>query len=378
MPKTIAVVGLVLCALGGYGLHVHWDAQPGATVPARLADEGYRRLWQGQVKGPGGAIESFQQALAADAGSPYRWADLGAAFLEGGEKQNAQYCFEQARLRSPRSPQILIRSANFALAIGDEVALLSQTGLLLELVSTYDEHAFRLWQQADIPVEKALATSVKSNRRAHESLLRFLIRNRDLTGAGIVWEKLPNPGAELTADYAEAQVEGGNPTLAAGAHHRDGGQPALLVNGGFESEWSGKGLDWRVIPIEGVSVERRSEGTGHVLEVAFNTVDNIEYKHTGQRLWIPSGGAYRLQARMRSENLTTDQGVALRVLDGTTEVLLTPPLSGSSPWHEVQARLTAAGPRLLRLEVYRPRSWKFDGKPRGRVWIDDVRIEPST
>jgi hypothetical protein len=51
--------------------------------------------------------------------------------------------------------------------------------------------------------------------------------------------------------------------------------------------------------------------------------------------------------------------------------------TGSNPWSSVDHDLVVApNTRLLRVEVIRQPSMKFDNKVEGTAWIDDLKLEP--
>ena len=97
-------------------------------------------------------------------------------------------------------------------------------------------------------------------------------------------------------------------------------------------------------------------------------------------MFLPEG-RYRLQAWMRSEGLTTDQGVGLRVVsqDGSLKLdVKTNSVLGTSDWLVVEAVFDVpVGGGLVRLLVARKPSLKFDNLVRGTVWVDDVRVGPE-
>ena len=93
-------------------------------------------------------------------------------------------------------------------------------------------------------------------------------------------------------------------------------------------------------------------------------------------------GTYRFQALIRTEALTTDQGIQFRISDTEVPAHLDEvfgQFTGSSPWSSVDHDVVAAPKtRLLRIEVIRQPSMKFDNKVAGTAWIDDLKLEPIT
>src|SRR2546427_13044195 len=94
-------------------------------------------------------------------------------------------------------------------------------------------------------------------------------------------------------------------------------------------------------------------------------------------------GSYLFRAQVRTEGITTDQGVGFRISDAESSARLdikTENLVGTSDWKKVEARfLVPPQTRLIRLQVIRQPSWKFDNKISGTTWIDEaslVRLRP--
>jgi hypothetical protein len=90
-------------------------------------------------------------------------------------------------------------------------------------------------------------------------------------------------------------------------------------------------------------------------------------------------GTYRFHAFIRTEALTTDQGIRFRISDTEVPARLDEvfgQFTGSNPWASVDHDLVVAPKtRLLRIEVIRQPSLKFDNKIGGLAWIDDLKLE---
>jgi hypothetical protein len=97
----------------------------------------------------------------------------------------------------------------------------------------------------------------------------------------------------------------------------------------------------------------------------------VDFHHVWQNVWLIPG-RYRLSAWIRTDGLTTDEGVGVRVGSAHTTAL-----AGNNGWTEVAVELTVPAARMARVEVFREPSMKFESRPRGSVWIDDVGLRPS-
>ena len=161
---------------------------------------------------------------------------------------------------------------------------------------------------------------------------------------------------------------------------RDGGNSAFLFNGGFEHEPFGHTFDWNIRNAPGARAVRDSTvaHSGRAsLRIQFDGNSNISYDDVAQTTVVKPGN-YRLQAYLRTDRITTDEGVAIRIYDrenaGRLNVV-TPASVGTSGWRLITRDLTVARPtRLLAIEVVRAPSSKFDSAISGTAWIDDVQL----
>src|SRR4029077_18989840 len=106
-------------------------------------------VWRARDEITGGKKENAQQAIALfrevlqrDPQDPYRWVDLGDAFLEAGQKENARYCFGQVLVLAPHSAVFLLRVADFHFRIGENQEALPITARILALIPDYDSTIF--------------------------------------------------------------------------------------------------------------------------------------------------------------------------------------------------------------------------------------------
>jgi hypothetical protein len=154
-----------------------------------------------------------------------------------------------------------------------------------------------------------------------------------------------------------------------------------LYNGGFEEEPTGSVFDWRLSPADGVKLEmdgsvlhsgRRS------LRVELGGNENLTYGGVAQRTVVREG-TYRLRAYAKTEGLSTDRGLALRVFDvespGRLDVR-TEELTGTNEWRLLERTFRAGrGTQLIEVQLSREPSLKFDNKIRGTIWLDAVTLE---
>jgi hypothetical protein len=195
----------------------------------------------------------------------------------------------------------------------------------------------------------------------------------------------------LSGEYVEFLVRQGHPDVAAstwaqyiGARADDYDKSTYLFNGDFESDPVQSPFDWNVARTEDVEVARdcTTASSGKCsLRISFAGTQNLGFAAASQLAFVRPG-TYRFRAFIRTDALTTDQGIRFRISDAEVPARLDEvfgQFTGSSPWSSVDHDLVVAPKtRLLRIEVIRQPSMKFDNKVDGTAWIDDLKLEPIT
>ncbi len=338
------------------------------------------------------AITAFKAVLQRDPQNPYRWADLGEAYADAGQKENARYCFDQVPALAPNSADLLLRSANFHFLIGETTKALPITARILTLTPDYDEVIFSEYTRLVDQVEDVLRSGLPEDRRAAESWLRFLLQGGRVDDAQPIWEWAVERGYvddPLAGEYAEFLIRQSHPDWAVSAWVRYLGtrsgeyrKSTCLFNGDFESEPTPSPFDWNLARTQGVEVARdcTSAKSGKCsLRIKFAGTRNLDLVAASQVTFV-TPGVYRFHAWIRTEGLTSDQGIRFRISDAEAPARLDAILAqsvGSMPWSPVEYDLVVPpATRLLQVQVIRQPSMRFDNKVAGMAWIDDLRLEP--
>lgn len=337
------------------------------------------------------AIGMFRKALQQDPQDPYRWADIGDAFLEAGDEQDARYSYNQVLSLAPHSAYFRLRTANFHFQIDEEQEALTITAQILKVTPEYDSLIFTDYITVADNSDNVLRFGIPDDRRAARAWLDSLMQAGRVDDVQRTWDWVAGHGYAddaLAGRYAEFLIRQGRPDSAAsawtsylGARAPDYGKSAYLFNGGFESEPIESPFDWKLVQTEGAEVARdcTTAWSGQCsLRIAFAGTQNLDFSAASQ-FAVVRQGRYRFQAFVRTEGLTTDQGIRFRISDVDAPARLDVKFgqfTGSRPWSAVESDLTI-GPetRLLQIQVIRSPSLKFDNKIGGTAWIDDLSLE---
>ena len=372
IPSRLSVIFPLLLA----ALLAGAAARSGSVVPAEpqvAGNEGYRQIWRGHAEA---AVASFEDALGADAAFPYRWSDLGDALLNAGRTDQAGYCFERALVLAPHDPQIRLRAANFRFRVGDTGQALKLDSAVLSQVPDYDGAIFLYYLRLGGALDRVLDEGIGADPRAAAEFYRFLAA-RDAAYADATWHWLEQRGfvtRSLAVERASWLLGKERPSEASALWLRYVSSGARITDPGFEEKASGEAFGWHWDPSPGVEIasdDRGAHSGRRSLRIRFDSAENVDFHHVWQNVWLIPG-RYRLSAWIRTDGLTTDEGVGVRVGSAHTTAL-----AGNNGWTEVAVELTVPAARMARVEVFREPSMKFESRPRGSVWIDDVGLRPS-
>ena len=355
--------------------------------PPPLEEQAFRKLAEAAPSSLAEAIRLYQQALKGDPLSPYRWCDLGEAWIEASRTDEARSCMRRAQELGPNIPQVWVRAANFYFRLDDPAEALRAAAAVLRMTPAYDAILFRYCGQF-IPDPRQVLASLEGNQRAAQAYFRHALSSGSLSTAETAWTWLRRnsyTGDQLAAEYLDALVGQRQATRALevwseylGKRSGDYPVPNRLFNGSFESEPTRAILDWRIQPAGRVTAARDSslacQGRWS-LRIQFAGDQNVGYGHVSQAVYLPPG-AYRLAAMVRTEGITTDRGILLRVsgdrLDARTRQLI-----GTNDWTPLETIFSVPpSTNLVTVQVFRQPSLKFDNKIAGTAWIDAVTIQP--
>lgn len=338
-------------------------------------------------------LNELQRALRFDTADAYRWADLGDAEAAMEQSDKARYCFEQAVARAPRSPAILFRAANFAFAAGDPADVLKDLRRVLEQpeLAGYYASIFLTYMRLGVPVDSILAQGVPAMRVPVAEFLRYVENRNDVAAANTMWEWMTRRKLEddaSTADYLGLLIR--NRQTESAAHIWKGYAGAdssylestWVYNGSFEKPLRRSPFDWIIQPTAHVQAGLAQGGAfdgSKCVRLDFLGGANMDYRGVYE-LAAVTPGEWKLTAHLRTDQITTDQGISLHVIDirnGAALDAWSQMLTGTHPWTEVQVQFTVRpGTDVVRVDVVRRQSLHFDNEIMGTAWVDAVRLEP--
>jgi hypothetical protein len=157
---------------------------------------------------------------------------------------------------------------------------------------------------------------------------------------------------------------------------------SVLWDGGFETGLNGGAFAWFFpVPSGGVRTgfdARQKHSGNYSLRLTFDGRHNVNFDGVCTNAEVRPETSYRLSAWLRTQALTTDQGVRLRLdwySNSGAGSLETSDGQGTQPWTLIEMPWTSGQDvRYARVCVVRKPSAKFDSQIRGTAWIDDVAL----
>jgi hypothetical protein len=120
---------------------------------------------------------------------------------------------------------------------------------------------------------------------------------------------------------------------------------------------------------------------GQSLRILFNGHENINFEDVCHNITPEPGTRYMLTAWVRTESLTSSEGVRLQIFVFTAtnpESVRTEAVSGTQAWKQIQLSWVAPpGARFGLICVKRNMSDMPGSDIQGAAWIDDVSMVPA-
>lgn len=336
--------------------------------------------------------------LDRDPAAPYRWDELADALQRVGRRDEARAAFARAVTLGPTSASTLLAAAEFQFDDGNKAEGFALTGRALQVedAQMYDAAFAMLAAKQARPAEVIDAVSL--TRPAALAFLRQQLQTDtlNLPAAHDVWLWAIEHGYvddNVAREYTNALLSHKMEEAAwddwvfyVWAARLEAGYPAenRIFNGGFEREPSAVPFDWQIQKVPGVQVtlDKAAHADGRrSLHLAFDGTANVTEVGVVQTVYLEPGH-YTFRAQVRSDGLTTDQGVSFSIrydaapleLNVRTDAILAP-----TDWTPVTAEFDAPGSGgMVSVRVVRRASLKFDKMVKGDVRIDHVAITAAS
>jgi len=346
----------------------------------------------------GEGLRHLKRATQLSPATRLYWSDLESTCESAGDAQ----CTDQARERllelCPMVPGYYWLEADSCLRTNRLDLALAQYRRLLELDPSYAPSVWSSLQNVHQPLpvyEKVLADN--PNAELKVGYVDFLSDQSDNETAYGIWRRLAAGSLSFSyssaAPYLDRLIALGRINEAVNVWQdlqRLGIIPAgsekgnLIFNGEFERSPLNSGFDWRTGNTTYLAVDFSAPQAyhgNHCLRMDFTVGRNDQYEPVYQIVPVLPRQAYKLEAFVRTQEISSDTGPCLRVRDtapGGFPDAVSETTVGTTPWHLVRLSFTT-GPHTQAVQVsfWRPRSRVFPTEIVGTAWWDAVSIRPE-
>jgi tetratricopeptide (TPR) repeat protein len=355
---------------------------------------GFNREWDLNDTDAGQVVTYLRRAVTIDPRSANYWMALAGAYESAGQIQQARDAYHTALQDYPASAEAHWRFGRFLLRQEETKQAYAEIHFALQNDSRLIPLAIsRVWpatHDVDALLNDVLPKSVDSQQEALEA---FSTDNQ-IEPALAVWKYMVKSGEPipiktvfpleqilLGAGRADDAREVWRQALVAS------GQPdeantgsSLIFNGGFEYDASSGGLDWLLVPSPGVNYDydtANPHSGKRALHLTFDGEQNPTLQIVSQYVAVQPNTRYHFEGYIRTTGVTTESGLHFFIgFAGTTlPPIILENFTGDHPWEKQSADFTTApDEHLLAVQLYRPKSVRFNSNLAGSAWVDDISI----
>ncbi len=344
------------------------------------------------------AEKDLRRAVELNPHSWDYWADLGTTCDFTGDTACSDEAFARAMALNPMSAGLLWVAGNHYLLTDQQDKAFSCFRRLLSLDPHYLEPVFRLCLRATRDPQ-AIYTGMlhgSNDESARFSFLMFLSSLADYENAMKIWGQMIS-GPDLTPDLSQVK-----PFLNFLIDHnqiRDAStvwndlqrakvispghttqRDNLLYDGGFDNPRLNSGFDWRISDSPDLAFDFADPAAYKgvkCLRIDFAVGRNADYNLLSQVVLVQPKTRYELSAYVRSDNLSSNSGPRLRVVEigcATCAVQTSDATTGPTPWHLVEVSfMTQPQTQAVIVSFWRPQD-KSSRDITGTVWLDDLSL----
>ncbi len=354
--------------------------------PSALLEKAERQLREGQLAA---AKATARKLVAVEPLEGRGFRVLGEIADREGNKADALKLYGIATRRSPRDLPARGWMIQHLLLKGDYAPAIEHIDVVMRISPQHrPKLALLLAQLAAEPTfaEKLVLALARAPAWRPE-LLSTLLAAEDPKPADAIFPALRRAGGLTDSEFDQWIAQLMRQGRWSDAYVRwvgtlelpDGRIPAVY-NGDFELPISGRGFDWRISRIPGVSLEfvpdRNSKGLSAHASFRWRPVDRVNIE---QPLLL-APGSYRFSSRVRADALRSEKGLEFSITcDGQAAPLASSErISGSFGWRVFAMDVVVPGEACQGqwLRVVNPAPAGIAQQISGDFWFDDLKIVP--
>ena len=338
------------------------------------------------------AIESYRRSLERDPTRALTWLALSKAYRGSGDQKQAEYAMRRAVSVDRANPKIIWEAGMFYLTDGEPQQAAPYFRHYLFLMPSEQEDVYTMFDAAGAKPAFMLAQLLPPEYQFYNRYFKFLMAYKQSAALSEIWgqRNLWKPADADYLGYCDFLVESGRLPEAQGVwtEFLEHAYPAsidrdssnMIFNAGFEYPLQDGGFDWKTGSADGVQtlIDQETKKSGRSsLTAKFSGKTNPGIYIAQQVVVVEPKQHYRLLGQIRTDRLTTHNGVLLEVLGQNCPSLAVKSevVTGTTDWRPLELEFTTpAACSLIKIGIKREQSQKFDNKISGDVWLDEFRM----
>jgi hypothetical protein len=406
------LIGLWLSFFGIRSAVAHYDAE-GQTarrleLAVRLEPDnpeywyvlGRYQLYNLEQANAALAENSFREAIALNPSDTDAWLDLATAHELDGNPEQAREGYLQARKSYPASADVAWRFGNFLLRQGQRAQAYPELRSAIEADPQFAAAAFSRAYRTNPNIDELLIELFPARPSVYVAIILEALSTKQIAVAKTVWAHLLplHPHLEMrdVDKFVSDLLNAGELTEARQVWDQGVAtmnlpplfRPAnsLVWDPSFETGINGNAFSWQYHAIEQgvrIDLDKSEKHSGaQSLRLSFDGKHNPNLEAACTLGIVQPGTTYRFSGWIKSQAITTDQGLAFRLRQvdgGFAAVADTRQVVGTNPWTLVDQSWTS-GPDVhsVRVCVIREASENPDVRISGTAWVDDVNLLPQS
>ena len=370
--------------------------QKAATLEPENADYQYRlgNYFLQTQRDPETAIPFFKSATALNPYDASYWLELSRTYRRQGNRDRQKDALQHATIADPSNPDVAWDAANFYWSIGEKDRALREFRVVLENDPYLPPAALNACWRIEPDVKALLRVVVPRNADIYSTFLEFLISKNEPDAAARVWNQMVELHRPVERRYvfdyvryligrrqaAEARQVWGQSTNLCDLSSYQPSPENRVVNSDFMLPVLNGGFDWMYEKTSDVSLSLDSTEShaGHrSLSIIFDS-RGIEDAGIRQLIPVDPNTNYDFSAYFKTQNLEGAGGPRFVLEDQFTgtNYFASDELKDADVWKQVDGTFsTGVDTSLLVLRVQRV---PVGNAIRGKLWIADIRVTPSS
>jgi len=344
------------------------------------------------------ALSALRKAVELDPYSAEAMLDLAIAYDSEGDPTQARAALVSAQRVYPLSADVSWSFGNFLLRQGDQDAAFAQFYKTLQLDPKRAAEAFSRSLQLQPDAKMVLDKVIPPSPETYLPILHMLSDAYQMEEAQQVWNKLVELNSKVPLRdvvvffdaliHQRQGVEAAKLWPQATAMMENPPPPdpsgSLIWDGGFESGSAGGGFRWQFTPVTRnvqISFDQSEKHSGEQsLRLLFNGRENVNFEDVCHPFIAEPGKQYLLTGWIKTESLTSSEGVRLQVstFGKSVTAVQSNEIHGTQPWTQITLPWTSPANDLFNTVCLRRKMSDMPGSDiQGAAWLDDVTLVPA-